>query len=265
MQMNGVKIIKTAKRFAKKNASKILLGLGIGLGGYAVYKSVTATAEALDILDEELVKTEPGAVATPIQKIPERFTMKDKVRLTWKCYIPAAVASVASVTCLISAGVMDERRIGALTTAVSMSESALREYMAATVKTVGEKKERDIRDTIAKDKLEKSTYQENKVTFTGNGETLCYDALSGRYFRSCYDAIRRAENEVNKRIINGEDSLTLNDLYFAMGLDTIGLGDRIGWNVEDDIVSFVFSSQLAPSTGEPCLVIDHNKYPYPIY
>lgn len=263
--MNVSKMLKTVKKATKKHAPKVLLALGIGLGGYAAYRAVKATPEALDILDEELNKRRPGSAVIPIQKIPEQFKLKDKVALTWRCYVPAVAAGAASVGCLVGAGIIDNKRISALTAAVSMSETALRDYMNAAAKTVGEKKEREIHDALAKDKLERSSFQEKRVIPTGNGETLCYDALSDRYFRSSVEAIRRAMNDVNKRIINGEDSATLNDLYFAMGLDTIGLGDNIGWNVERNVIDLNFSSQLVPSTGEPCLVVDHNEYPYALY
>lgn len=261
-------IAKGVQVFTKKHTPKILLGLGVGLGMYAAYQAVKATPEALDILDEELGKTEPGAVTIPIYKISEKFSVKDRVRLTWKCYIPAAIAGVGAVSCIIGAGVVDDRRIQTLTAAAAMSESALRDYVSAAVKTVGEKKEHDIRDTMAKDQLGKGASPADRAICTGNGETLCYDPLCDRYFKSSMEAIRRAENDINKRIVNGEDALSLNDLYYAMGLDDIKLGDTIGWQVDRGLIDLSFSSVLAPDAtpwgGTPCLVVNHKRLPYPL-
>ena len=54
--------------------------------------------------------------------------------------------------------------------------------------------------------------------------------------------------------------VALNDLYFLLGLKTIGLGDDLGWNVDRGLIDIYFSSQLTED-GKPCVVIGHRLPP----
>ena len=55
-------------------------------------------------------------------------------------------------------------------------------------------------------------------------------------------------------------SLTLNDLYYELGLEPTKTGDYMGWEVDKEMLNFKFSSQLTEN-GTPCLVIDYEVYP----
>lgn len=95
--------------------------------------------------------------------------------------------------------------------------------------------------------------------FIGDGETLCYDAVSGRYFKSKIDRIKRAENEINRRM-RDEMYISLNEFYYEIGLPPIKLGDDIGWNIDEGYLDLRFSSQLAEN-DEPVFVIDYGCCP----
>ncbi|MFR8351429.1 MAG: DUF6353 family protein [Blautia obeum] len=41
-----------------------------------------------------------------------------------------------------------------------------------------------MKDAVAKDKVEKNPVVTREVIITEKGNTLCYDAISGRYFKS---------------------------------------------------------------------------------
>lgn len=89
--------------------------------------------------------------------------------------------------------------------------------------------------------------------------TLCYDAVSGRYFKGDIEKIKKAECELNRQM-RDEMYISLNDFYYEIGLDNIKLGDELGWNIDDGYIDLSFSSQLA-SDGTPCLVIDYTIAP----
>lgn len=68
------------------------------------------------------------------------------------------------------------------------------------IETIGEKKEQTVRDAIAKEHIEKDPVENKEVIVLGRGSTLCYDSVSGRYFKSDMETIKKAENELDARL-----------------------------------------------------------------
>lgn len=240
---------KAVQDSAVKNAPIILTSVGIiGMIGTTVM-AVKATPKAIKLLEEKKKREHRDSLPP-----------KDVVKTTWKCYIPAAVTGVASTACLLKASSITTRRNAALLTAYNLSRSALSEYKDKVVETIGEKKEREIEEAIAKDKLERDPVCNNEVIITDRGTTLCYDGMFGRYFMSDRDAIREAINEINRKIITGDMYASLNDFYYELNLSKVDIGDSLGWNIDDGKLSIDFDTQLA-SNGVPCLVIRYNVPP----
>lgn len=245
--MKASEIVKAATSSAKKHAPEILTGLGIVGMVSTTVMAVKATPKALMLIDEaECDKHEP-------------LTKVEKVKVAWKCYIPSVITGVTSVACLVGASSANARRNAALATAYTLSESALREYKDKVVETIGEKKEEEIRSKVAKQKLKSNPVGENQILITDKGNTLCYDTISGRYFMSDMDRLKKAENEINRRLLV-EDYISLNELYYEIGLNDTKIGYDLGWNVNKGLVHFNFSSQLAED-GTPCLVLDFDVVP----
>lgn len=241
-------ISKGIRTAIKKHSPEILTGIGItGMITTAVM-AVRATPKALFLIEERKEETNV-----------DRLTPMETIKATWTCYIPAAISGGLSVICLIGASSVNVRRNAALATAYTLSESALKEYQEKVVEHIGEKKEQAVRDAIAKDKLEQDPVTNREVIITDKGNTLCYDALSGRYFKSDIDKIKKAINEINKNML-GDMYVSLNDFYYELGLDNTKLGDDLGWNVNNGLIDLNFSSQLA-SDGTPCLVINYQVAP----
>ena len=164
-----------------------------------------------------------------------------------------------SVTCLISSGSVNAKRNAALATAYKISETALTEYKNKVVETIGEKKEQVIRENIAKDKVDQNPVSNSTVIISDKGNTLCYDAAVGRYFRSDLDKIKRAVNEINRKMTY-EMYVSLNEFYDELNLPNTDLGDELGWNMDDGLVEIDYSSQIADD-GTPCLVIGYSIAP----
>ena len=181
------------------------------------------------------------------------------IKTTWKCYIPAAVTGTVSVACLIGASSVNARRNAALATAYKLSETALTDYKEKVVETIGEKKEKAIREEIAKDKVTNNPVNKQEIIITGKGETLCYDSAFGRYFTSDIDKLKKVENELNRRMRN-EMYISLNEFYYEVGLDEVAAGHDLGWNIDRGYIELDFSSQLT-KTGTPCLVVSFGTPP----
>lgn len=138
---------------------------------------------------------------------------------------------------------MNARRNAALATAYTLSESALKDYQGKVIEMFGEKKNEAVKDAVAKDKVEKNPVVTREVIITEKGNTLCYDAISGRYFKSDIEKIKKAECELNRQMLD-DMYVSLNDFYYEIGLDSVKLGDELGWNVDSGYIDLSFSSQL---------------------
>lgn len=242
---NLSKMVENAKRSLVKHSPEILTGLGIAGMITTTVLAVKATPKALDLIEQKR-EEEQRYDLTPVETI----------QACWKPYIPAAVTATVSIACLIGANSVHVRRNAALATAYQLSTTALADYKEKVVETIGEKKDQAIKDKIAKDKLEQNPIVDMNVIETGRGSTLCYDAWTGRYFYSDIDVIKKAVNELNRRMTTGEMYISLNDFYDELGLHRARMGDDLGWNVCDSMIELDFSAQIADN-DQPCIVIDY--------
>lgn len=245
---NVSNFFKGITTWSVKHSPEILTGIGIVGMATTTVMAVRATPKAVKLINAK--KNELEVEVLPV---------KDVIKTTWKCYIPAAVTGVTSMVCLIGASSVNARRNAALATAYNISKVALSEYKDAVVETVGEKKEQAIRDTVAQKKIEKDPVQNKEVIMTDRGTTLCYDGVFGRYFKSDIDTIERAINSINRDIVSNM-YVSLNEFYDEIGLPHIDIGDEVGWNIDDGQINVHYSSQLA-SDGTPCRVITYNVMP----
>ena len=245
---NLSKIVNGIRTSISKHSPEILTGIGIAGMITTTIMAVRATPKALILIEERKEEIDV-----------DKLTLIELIKTTWKCYIPAAITGGLSVICLIGASSVNARRNAALATAYTLSESALKEYQEKVIETIGEKKEKSVRDAIAKDRIDENPVSSREVIITEKGNTLCYDSISGRYFKSDIDKLKKAENELNRRM-RDEMYISLNEFYYEIGLNPISIGDDIGWNIDRGYIELDFSSQLTDD-GNPCLVIDYQVAP----
>lgn len=189
MKLNLKAIARSMGMALQKHSPEILTGIGIAGMVTTTILAVRATPKALLLIQEaEEVKHQntDASALTPVETI----------KAAWLCYVPAAVTGVLSMTCLIGASSVNLRRNAALATAYTLSESALKEYREKVVETIGEKKEQAVQDAVAKERISKSPVTNQEVIITEKGNTLCYDVISGRYFKSDIEKLKRAANDL---------------------------------------------------------------------
>ncbi len=189
----------------------------------------------------------------------EYFTWKEKFLLTWKLYIPTAISGAASIACIIGANSVNSKRQAAIASLYALSETALKEYKEEVKTKLKPKQLNDINEAIVEKRLEDYPIIDNEVILTEKGNTLCFDNMSSRYFRSDIETIRRIQNDMNEACIKA-DWVNLNDFYFSLGLEGIKYGDEMGWSASDQFLDIRFTSKVA-SNGEPCLVLDYDILP----
>ena len=259
--MNNAKfssVVKNGAAYVSQHRPVIYTGVGIAgmftMAGLVAY----GTPKALRLIEEENNRpVYPQPDYNDSGWSPCGLKPLTLVRLTWRCYFPAAVVGVCSTILLISANKTYAKRNAALAAACTLSESIMRDYQSKVKETFGEK-EQLVRDAIAKDKIMNKPVVAQDVVETGKGDTLCFEPISGRYFMSDANTLRGVENSLNKRM-STELSITLNDLYYELDLPSSCVGDDLGWELDNGLLSMNFSSQLT-SEDKPCLCI---AYEYP--
>lgn len=245
---NITNIIKGIKASISRHSPEILTGIGIAGMITTTILAVKATPKAIKLIEAEKRAKHVDALS-PV----------DTVKTVWKCYIPAAMTGVSSIACLIGSNAINAKRNAALTTVYTLSEMARNEYKEKVIETIGEKKERTIKEKVDAERIKRDPVSKKEVIITEKGTTLCYDHVFGRYFKSDIDLINRAMNKINREIVINMYA-SLNDFYAELGLSPVEMGYDLGWNIDDGTIEIEPSSQLADD-GTPCLVIDYSVSP----
>lgn len=235
---------------AKKHSPEILVGLGITGMVSSVVFAVHATPKAMILLEDK--KQELGV---------EKLEAKEIIKTAAPVYIPTAVSFAVSTACIIGASSVNARRNAALTAAYTLSETTLKSYREKVLESIGEDKEREIRQSVAIEQQAKAPEEKTVIVEHSNsGRTRCFDTLSGRYFVTSKMAIDKAVNEFNRQMMN-ECAVNLNEWYDLLGLDPVRAGDLLCWDVDRGFIETCYSSKL-DEEGEPCLVINYVQPPH---
>ena len=241
--MNTKQLWSVAKSTAIKYQPEIMTGIGIGLMTAGAVLGVKNTPKALRILDDAE------------NDLDRRLEKREVVKVVWKCYAPAVLTGLAGASLIVGGNHVHAKRNAVLATAYKISEAAYTEYKAKTKEVLGEQKVEEIKNKIDQDRIKDNTKSESVVVDTELGKDLCYDCISGRYFYSSIDHIKRSVNELNRKLIH-EMYISLNEFYFELGLKATKIGDNLGWNLNDGEIDVHFSSVITED-DQPCVVVDY--------
>lgn len=243
--------LKGARAVVTKHSPEILTTIGIAGMITTTVLAVKATPKALVLIEERKEEAQTDAL-TPIET----------VKAAWKPYIPAVVTGGVGIACLIGANSVNARRNAALATAYKLSETAFAEYKSRVIENIGERKEKVVREQVAQTKVDKVPVTKSEVLIAGHGDVLFLEPVSGRYFTSDIEHIRRTINDFNYRMTTGmEEYISLSEFYDAINLPHTSTSDDLGWNLyRDGLIDTNFSAAVADD-GRPCLVLEYAVSP----
>jgi hypothetical protein len=235
--------LKTIERFFIDNSPLILTVVGVGgtvttavLAGQASFKA----AKILEDLHKDIPK--------------EDQSIEEDLKAVWQFYIPTVVFGALTVSAIVFSNRISTRRATALAAAYSLSERAYAEYREKVIERVGKAKEEQVRHDVAQAQVDKNPV--TNVIFTKVEGTLCLDSITGRYFKSNIDVLKRKQNEINSNILrNGYASLY--DFYKEIGIPPTEFSGEIGWT---DIFEIYFSATITED-NEPCIVLNYSALP----
>lgn len=200
-------------------------------------------------------------------KLPNKNENKDenlaRLKDLAKVYGPAVGVGILTITCIFLSNKIHLKRTAALATAYTFTSEMAHKYQDKVIEEIGATKEKHIREKMQKDELANAK-PETIVISDEEGMTLCYDAFTGRYFKSDIETIRQAVNDVNAMLLD-DGFVALNEFYDRIGLPNASIGESIGWNTYyGERLDLTYSSQLTEKKV-PCLVLNYNIEPKHYY
>lgn len=258
-------LLLSTRKFIGKHSPEILTGMGLAGLLSSTVLAVKATPKALMLMEDEIERKNrqilKEATTNDMSECQHITQLKplELIKTCWKPYIPAIGMSIVGTSCIIGASAIHYNRNAALATVYALSERTLANYRNKVVETLGENKEREIREKIAQDKVNDNKISNQSIIITSKGNTLCMDSFSGRLFRSDIDHIKKAINKINRDLVY-DHYVSLNTVYGEIGLDNVKDGGLLGWNLDNGLIEPSFSACLTED-GEPCVVIDFYMSP----
>lgn len=251
--MNTKSIFKSVGRSLNRNSPSILTGLGIAGFITTIGLAIEATPRAFELIRDE---SPNGGEYLSVREIYNEVSLENRIKLTWKVYIPTAGMASLSILSILMANRINLGRQAALASLYAFSEATLREYQNQVIQTIGARKEDKIQGEVANQKLVKAPKPRDLIE-NDEGKTLCFESLTGRYFYSDLETIRKAENDFNKQLLL-DMHMTLNEFYYLIGLKPVTLGDEYGWIADENLLELRLDAKLSEA-GTPCIVVDYAK------
>lgn len=245
-------------KWSNKNAPSLLTGASVAGVFVTAYMAYKAGPQAKEII--ERYKSDDNARLT---KDDMRVKTKEFVKELTPVILPPVGMAIATSAMVIGANTIASKRLAVLSAAYSISETALKDYQNKVAELVDTKKMTKIKEGLAKDKLDKNPIKPNtEILMTGDGDVLCMDCYSGRYFRSNAQKIGQAVNELSADV-QTDMYVSLNDFYNKLNIPAVPMGDDFGWNIDDLVrgqLSIEVSAHLTPDK-QPCLVVNYDIFP----
>lgn len=242
--MHVAALARKASKVFVDHSPAILTAFGISGTVTTAYLAAKAAYASRPALDEGFHKAD---------LYKKSFEIREQASLVWKMYIPAATTAVFTVTCIIAATKVGQRRTAALTAAYSITEKAFDEYRDKVTEKLGEKKEKAIRDEVNQDRVNNNP--PSREIIVASGHVLCLETYSGRYFTSDMETLRRAQNDINAKL-HREDVASLSDFYYIIGLPLTSHSTVVGWNSDKQME--LKTGTALTDDGRPCITFEYN-------
>lgn len=187
-----------------------------------------------------------------------RAAYKSSKKEKAKCYIWTALSGVATLASIWGSRRMSAGQLASVTAAAG--------YLLANRKKIAEyAKEHkiDLKEVIKPD-------IPVSVEHTGNGEIICLESYSGRFFTSSEEAIEQAEKDLDILYHHGFEEkgycyASLNEFYHLLGIQTTFFGDQVSWKNEINGEHLYFYNHYVelPGGKGTCYVIESQDGSFP--
>jgi len=249
ISMTFSEVAKRVGKMVTDNSPTIMTAIGVAGTLTTAYLTGKATVKATRAIDEAEVYSKHA------------ISGKEKLKLVWKYYIPPVATGVVTVAAIIGANRIGMRRAAAMAAAYSIAQEGWNEYRDKVLEKLGAKKEEDVRAAVAQARVDRTYTEDNQIIFDDIRSVLCHDSMSGRYFVSDVETIRRAENDINHQILK-DMYASLSDLYCLLELPATSISDHLGWNTDKMLEIRLTSGRTTEKTGgRPYVSLEYTALP----
>lgn len=242
------KFLSGSKLFLERHSSTILTCIGaVGVAATAIL-AVKATPKAMDIIKE--VEEDKG----------EKLTKMEIVKVAGPCYIPSIAVGASTIACIFGANILNKRNQASLISAYALLDNSYKEYKNKVKELYGEDSERNIKQTLVKNKYEGYEHKDY------NDKQLFFDNYSMQFFESTLEDVLAGEKAIND-IFKMYGYAKLSDLYICWGLDVTTSDYALGWSMAtgnyaypNKEIDFVHESVIQEG-GTECIIISMPNEP----
>jgi hypothetical protein len=227
-------IVKVGKNFIMAYRPELLLGAAVTSTVGGAVLAAKGGYEARGIIDAEREMRAKQALAegVPIKELE----VKEKIQLTWLCYMPAALTVTTSVGSIAGLHLVHVKEKKALATAALAAIDEVKTEAKRFEKELTEVLDPEEKEDIQARLMEKNVDEHGVAKMqNSDGEVeefyLVRDLKTGRDIWSNEARMENAANHVNAAIAKNGDC-ELNHFYEMAGFQTIPDGEDWGWSGE---------------------------------
>lgn len=255
-------IIDTLKPVAAnigRLASQHITELSVGVGIAGMITAIFQTAHASKKAEAKLAEVQESRKRVYMDEVtqkwitgdPDPLTSSEVLKIKAPYYIPVALTAAGSAACIIFGTHQSLKRNALLTTALTVSDQAFRDYKKSVEEQIKEivpeekipEVKQKIQDKVAKKAVDASKTPAPVAIANADGKLLCYERYSGRYFYSTMEDVKRACNDLNRQM-RDDNYISLNEFYYEVGLEETALGHELGWHIDRGYIDPTFGSTL---------------------
>lgn len=227
-------------KWTKRNSTKLLAAGAI-------------TAEAMGFW---FMHKEAPIVQKRLEELGPDAKWYEKIKVAGPVYLPAIGMLALSTGCIVGGCAVGERKAAIMASLYSASEASLRRLEKKVVEELGPEKAQELHTQAVEEVAQMNPPKPEDIVCTGKGTQLCYEAMTGQWFRSSLPAIENDSAVFNKYII-GKCWADFNDwLTDGLGINRAKLADYVGFNL-DHLVLLNVSDSHRTIDGEPYHIIDY--------
>lgn len=244
-----------AVEFAEANTQLLLTAggvVGTAATGVLAWRGGYKTGQNVLFQENAVLERENE----PVEFLNNPMSTTDKIKLGAVDALPPLLIGTATIISIIMGHKVSAQKAAALAAAYGLSQKQFEEYKEKVAEKLTGPKAQQIDDELAQDRVSRTPGHENIVVI--EGEVLCFDEPSGRYFHSTMEKIKQAVNATNAEILH-HDHANLGFFYDELELPGTAWSDEVGWNT-DNLLELKYSTVLSPDK-KPCIAINFQTSP----
>lgn len=262
--MNFLNAIKEkGGEFVSENSTALLTAGGVVgtvatslLAGRAGFKLGTTKIEKkIDKLADQLQEKDPEK--NPYLRLDEiDIDNKDIIVPAIPQLIPPLLTGSATIFAIIMSHRMSAQKAAALAAAYGLMDKQFGEYKSKVEERLTGQKQTAIKDEMAQNAVDR-TPGADKIVIV-EGEVLCFDAPSGRYFNSTVERIRQAANTTNAEVLR-RGFAPASFFYDELDLPKTDWSGEVGFGPENPLELDI--SATVVGGNRPCIVVNFSHPP----